>query len=204
MNVFIDGDEVSVALEKDASFDDITDALKKILDKDTKIITGLTVDGEFLTAENESGLTVKKVKDIKRLEVVTDTPENLARVNLENSIVYLDTFSRQLDDVIEVLRSGGEEETYNIFVDGINGLEHIILLMDVSGQLLGLNYSELEVGGTKVLAFFDEFMVSMKEFGTALKDKDNVYLQDLLQYEMKPSLVKMKSIASVLLKKIDQ
>lgn len=201
MKLLIDGLENDIDLKGAKTVDQALPALKELIAKD-RIIVEILLDGLSLTADTEQTFLSKELDSIDTLTIKTDSPMQLAKTNLKEADEYLESFGKQIDEVIEVLQVGGEEETYDIFVDGLKGLEDVLYLMDVVKKMIELDSSELVVEDQSLDEYIENFGETLNEFKTALEDEDLVYLQDLLQYEFKPALEIMKAYLAILLDKL--
>lgn len=203
MKVIIDGQETAVSIDEGASFDDILNVLKLAVDKNGRIITAISIDGEALTEESNEKVSKGVASDFNEVEVSTDSPIELAEENLIEAKQYIDSFNKQLDDVIEVLQIGGEEDIYDIFVDGLKGIQNVLFLLDIVKQMLNIDFSEIKVEDQTADELIASFSETLNEFKTAIEDEDIVYLQDLLQYEVKPCLVNIKGVIDIMLAKVE-
>lgn len=202
MKLLIDGSEKEFDFDAAKNIEEAFAGLKESLPKN-RIIVEISVDGQLLSEENEKELLVKELDSIESLSIKTDSPSELAKLNLKEAEEYLDSFTEQIDDVIEVLQVGGEEDTYDIFVDGLKGVEEILYLVDVVKKMLQLESSDLVVNDEDIDEYIDNMSETLKEFKGALEDEDLVYMQDLLQYELKPALQTLKDYLAVIIGKLD-
>lgn len=201
MKLLIDGTETTYDLRGANTVEEAFTSFKEVIAQD-RIIVEILIDGKELNKDNESDFLNSEIAAIDEVAIKTDSPFELAKTNIKEADEYLDSFKTQIDDVIEVLQSGGEEETYDIFVDGLKGLEDVLYLVDVVKQMLTLKSEDLVVEEQNLDDFIDAFTGSLAEFKTALEDEDLVYLQDLLQYELKPALDALKGYLAVILDKL--
>lgn len=197
MKLIIDGSEQTIDLQGAKTVEDAFSVLKDSVAND-RIIVEILLDGEHLTAETEKHFMGRDIEEVKMISITTDTPNDLAKKNLAEASEYLDAFNKQIDDVIEVLQVGGEEDTYDIFVDGLKGLEEVLNLVDVVKTMLGFESADLVVDGEEFGDYVDNIAETLKEFKAALEDEDLVYMQDLLQYELKTALDTLKEYLKII------
>lgn len=201
MKLLIDGTETAVELKDAKTVEDAFAAFKETI-SEGRIIVEILVDGVALAEENEQEFLSKEIASVSEVSIKTDSPNELATTNLKEAKEYLDSFKKQIDDVIEVLQVGGEEETYDIFVDGLKGLEDVLYLIDVVKNMNNIESKDLTVDDQNLDQFIDGFTSTLAEFKTALEDEDLVYMQDLLQYELKPALDMFNGFLDIILDKI--
>lgn len=201
MKLTIDGMEKQIDLKGAKTIDEAIPCFKDFIAND-RIIVEILADGQQLTEETEAEFLSKEIASVDTVAIKTDSPVELAKTNLKEADEYLDSFSKQIDDVIEVLQVGGEEETYDIFVDGLKGLEDVLYLIGVVKDMLNLESADLKVEEVNFDDYVENIGETLNEFKSALEDEDLVYLQDLLQYEFKPALVTLKSFLALIIAKL--
>jgi hypothetical protein len=206
MKLKIDGNEIADMKEIDAckTLDEAFQPLKKIADKRNRIISRVTVDNIILSSDSENTFRDKPLKDIGLLEVETDSAEELAKVTFDNSLRFLDSFKQQVDKFIEVLQNGGEENAYEVFVDDLKGLSVVVQGIGVVKNFIKSDFSRLDVSGRPAATVIDGTEDILKQLTTALKEADNVYVQDLLRYELIPQVDAIKELISALKATIDK
>jgi len=206
MKVTIDGSEFADMNEFSActTLDEAFQPLKKITDKNNRIIRKVTVDSVLLSPESEDEFRDKPLNDIGLLEIETDSADELARVTLRNSLRFLDSFKPQVDKFIDVLQTGGEEDSYDVFVDDLKGLSVVLQAIGVVKEFIKSDFSRLDVGGTPATAVIDGTEDILRQLTTALKEADGVYVQDLLRYELVPLVDRIKDLIVALTASLDK
>jgi len=201
MKVTIDGKETALTLAATASIDQIFDALKIAIGND-RIISSCALDGVEFSKESEKSAVKKTVADIGVLTVATDSPREQA-LRVQNTVLsFLKSFESTIDGMIAFLQAGGEEDVYDQFLEGLKGLRNVFSFLDVLSSLAGLSVSDVVVGTKKADLFLKDFEASLGELQTAIQDRDIVYVQDILRYELKPNLRMIKEIVDTLVKKL--
>jgi hypothetical protein len=193
MKVTIDGQETACVLTPEMTYDAALDAVKQAVGEG-RVITSLSLDGVAMDVTNEKEFVAKKVKDIGTLAVTTDTPGAFAKRSVEGMIGFFTSFEKNVDDMIAFLQSGGEEDVYDAFSDGLGCLRDVFSFMDIAAGITKTDLKTLTVGTKKADMFLHDCAASFDELKTALKDRDIVYIQDILRYELKPNLRTVKEI----------
>jgi len=200
MKLKIDGKDVNALNEFGdcKTLIDTIPALKKLADKSGRIISRIRVDEVELSSSSEAQLKDKPVGSIGLLEVETDSAADLAAATLAGSRRFLDSFKGQVDKFIGVLQTGGEEDSYDVFVDDLKGLSTVLQAVGVVKDFLKSDFSKLSVGDQTAGSVIAGTEDILRQLITALKETDSVYVQDLLRYELIPHVDKIQKLTTSL------
>lgn len=112
---------------------------------------------------------------------------------LETMNTYIPKLINATDEISEKIDAGDQVNAFNILNDYIEGLAWVIDAINAIQSVDGSYLKEVKVTD------LNEKLLEMEE---ALKNKDNILLSDLLQYEIKEDLTKYSAEVVELKRKI--
>lgn len=188
MNILIDGERKDIATTECSNIDEMLSTIKDVVGAAGKVITRVEVDSVLLTADTENSIQEKDIKAIETLSVETKDPIDVAKDVLDNAKQYLVSFKSQMEKFLEVLQSGGEESDYDVFIEDLKGWESVFDLFATVGELLSLDFNAIDANGKSVEELLGELKGVLDQVKEGFKNEDIVYLQDLIKYELIPSV----------------
>lgn len=194
MKILVDGKQRDIIIEPWQTLGEAINSLKQIVADENKVIKNITVDDVSFPELSEADLGKKRISEINKLEVITDTPAKLAIEPLTRAKDYLENLKTQIEKFSQVLQTGGQEESYDTFIEDLKGWQTVIQLLDIVGGILKIDLGSMMVHGWTVKEMINELQEVLSQVKTAFQNEDVVYLQDLLQYELISSVDKMRAV----------
>ena len=125
------------------------------------------------------------VKNNDKIEILSDSPVNIARLSVEDVIVQLDPFVKEIDDIINGLVSGEKDYAFRKFTGFLGKFRDLIQLLQTIEVTFSLNYSELKYEDKTIQDFSENLVGILTEMKTAMENDDIVTLTDIMEYEIK-------------------
>ncbi|EKD28596.1 MAG: hypothetical protein ACD_79C00265G0002 [uncultured bacterium] len=169
--------------EKGLTLTDLINKLNLEINKKSRVITSLKLNGESCDLINiDQSILIKKTDSI---EVCSDSPVIIAKRSLEDALNQLDDFRDLIDLITSNLIKGDKDTSFKKFTEFLEGFRGVIQLLQTVENIFNLNYSEIRLENKSLKEFSEGLFDILTQIKEAMLNDDLVSLTDLLEYEIK-------------------
>jgi hypothetical protein len=194
MVVSIDGEECTHLKTEGGTLGDLLKTVKNVLADQGRMVVGIVCDGNLLAPDVIESFLQQSMETFTRVDFQTSKPDLLAKNSLEACREYIAEITDRIDDVVEKFQKTSVQEAVSelgpIFArlnETYRGLQGIFQLMKTDPQGIELSTGSAEKAMIGVVSL-------LKEIKKALENHDYVQLGDLLQYELRPTVLQWNQI----------
>lgn len=202
MNISIDGQTVEASGVRGTNLEEIISDLQLNHIESDRIVNDVRLNGELYSEDMPHAATEVPRDLISTLELSTLTSDKIAIHFLRNGQTFTRSIMESLPRITEMFRLGDEAEANEHYLRFLESFHLLINMLIESKSILNLNAVDSPLGEEKSL---DEIL---RKMGTILTDilniqesNDWIYLADLLEYDLTPSLADLSRIFPVLAEK---
>ncbi|MEW6200638.1 MAG: hypothetical protein AB1546_01570 [bacterium] len=204
MKVFIDNQEMDWAAEKNQTLQDaICEIGKQLLVDEKRLIT------EIKLGETEPGVDMNLTPDqvtIDQIRTIAFTTESLKEASLREMRLASERFTemRQNLTLFPSQMMAGEEE---IAMDSLKNCVDVLvwffnLLQQLSfGEIIDLYTFQIE--DTDLRIYIEEFNEHLRALVEAMENRDQVLINDYIEYEIHPAVLQLQEIIPSLIDSIE-
>lgn len=146
-----------------------------------EVITDVTVDGHWLSSEQEDKLSGHSMEGIGLLEIATAKPTQLARDGLQEALTYMDKLNEGLSQVALLFRQGKTGEALRLFDVALEGMSWFANLVSMGERFNSINYRTFSVSGKTIAAHYIDMGAMVKELSEIQKRSDWPQAADYLE-----------------------
>lgn len=187
--VTLNGKVLEVEFDGMSSFSDIIESVAKAHLGDDEMILEIAINGEPLNGSSISSVGAKPISEIKAVSLITksDAGEHVAEL-LSRIGEYLNQLAPGLQEVSNMLRTGGVEKANAMLVDALDGLTSFLELLDISKKIMeeGASDKIVNADGESLNSVEIRFTKILKDIMDGQEAEDWVTVADLLEYELSP------------------
>lgn len=199
MEVIVDG-QSNFRLEGEAKdLLSVIGAVTEYLSEQGRAMVTLRIDGEEVWPEEVlEQMTARPLAEVSRIEVESEAIKALvetALAELQETLPELPSACREL---AQVFHGSTPEEGYDPFNELAAIWSAVKQQQLLAANALGLDISEIELGGKTLHELHEELNAHLEECAQALKDNDCILIGDLLEYELAPRAEQEEKIVAIL------
>jgi hypothetical protein len=196
----VDGSNLPAQEVAGANLEEIIASLMEHPAVGNRIITQVLVNGDHYQEEVPHAALEVDRSQIKSLDLVTHSAEDLCLHFLENGHCFVETLRLALPKVIQEFRLGDENEANEHFLSFLESLHLTLGMVEQAKLAMGLG-EDIEVGGQGSLNDYLTRLADILNNLVGLQEQsDWIYLADVLEYELDQALVELVELIPLLKK----
>ena len=165
-----------------------------------RVITKVLVNGDNYSEEVPHAALEVDRSQIKSLDLITHSPEELCLHFLENGYYFVETLRQALPKVVEEFRLGDENEANEHFLSFLESLHLTMSMVEQAKLAMGLG-EDIVVGGSGSLNGYLARLAGILDTLVSLQEQsDWIYLADVLEFELDQSLIELAELLPLLKK----
>jgi hypothetical protein len=198
MEVVVDGRFGLMAPDTGTTFRDLFESLRRSAATRRRVVVSFTLDGEIVNAEKEGALYNQAPGAYALLEVRTIDPFETAQSTLAGLSSHLRNLERIHEEAAACAASGEYTKALEKFDACFNGWDILLRVVRDVASLSSADFKSLRAQGETVDVRLRELQDSLLRFSAALEFKDVMRISEIVQGELKTSLVRWKGILEAL------
>jgi hypothetical protein len=196
----IDGNDLSAQDVAGANLEEIIANLMEHPAVGDRIITQVKVNGDDYSEEVPHAALEVMRSQIRSLDLVTHSAEEISLHFLENGHYIIDTLRQVLPKVVEEFRLGDEGEANEHFLGFLESLHLTLGMVEQAKLAMGLS-EDIAVG---VQGSLNDYLLRLSKILNTLmglqEQSDWIYLADVLEFELDQALAELTDLLPLLKK----
>lgn len=194
MEISINGNNIDYSLDKEENLGQVLGTLESECEKNGMTITGITVDGELLAAEELDHLFSRTPEEVSTLALETMSGGDIISV-MHRLAVKMEEHVSTLSEIPVLLQTGEDGEVMEIIHAFARDFESLCQSIPLLNSISTRDVSTLLVDGIPLDQYPSQLTPLLGELIEAIKSNDTVLMGDISEYELAP---KVEALASVL------
>jgi hypothetical protein len=180
----VNGSEKELPLDPERSLGDLLDLIRKQYNSDSSCISSIRIDELELSEKEEAAYALLPLSDLKKIEITTVHPRELAEETLQTLLFFMDHLMRLSTEAGELFRKG-EHPSFELaklfdgmqtFSDGIENSKRVIQ----TGRIESVHILEVDL------------LSLMQDTIDAYHENNHAYLADLLEKHLPENLARWR------------
>ena len=196
----VDGNSLLAQDVEGANLEEIISTLMEHPAVSNRVITKVLVNGDNYSEEMPHAALEVERSQIKRLELITHSAEELCLHFLGNGHYFVETLRLALPKVVEEFRLGDENDANEHFLSFLESLHLTLNMVEQAKQAMGLG-EDIAVGAKGSL---NDYLVrlagTLNTLAGLQEQSDWVYLADVLEFELDQALAELIELLPLLKK----
>ncbi len=169
--------------EGGVTLSDLISQINLEINKTGKVITSFKLNDILYDANQiKTGVLVQGEE---RLDLFTDTPLNLSKKSINDILKQIDTFVKEIDDIVSDLIKGDKNASFKKFTSFLTKFWEIIQLLQTVEVMFSLDYDQIKINDTTASEFSKNLVSVLTDVKASMENEDMVTLTDILEYEIK-------------------
>lgn len=194
MEISINGNNIDYSLDQEKNVGEILGALEIECEKNGMTITGITVDGELLAAEDLEALFSRAPDEITSLALETMSGVDVVSI-MHRLGVRMGEHVSALSEIPVLLQTGDDGKVMEIIHAFARDFESLCQSIPLLDSISTRDASTLLVEDVPLDQYPSQLTPLLGELIEAIKSNDTVLIGDISEYELAP---KVGALASVL------
>jgi hypothetical protein len=187
----VDGNNLPAQDVEGANLEEILASLMEHPAVGHRLITRVKVNGDDYSEEVPHAALEVMRPQIKSLDLVTHSAEELCLHFLENGHYFVETLRQALPKVVEEFRLGDENEANEHFLSFLESLHLTLNMVEQAKRAMGMG-EDIAVGGHGSLNDYLLRLVQILNTIVSLQEQsDWIYLADVLEFELDQALAEL-------------
>ena len=182
----INGETVDVTLENEKTVGDFLKSFEEEAASNDATTTSIVLDGKTVPADQIDSVLDQPLSDSTKMELTT-VSQSAVIEELKRCSGEFDQLKATLEEVSVLLQSGKDSEASAVISNLAETVGNFVIATRYATLFPSL-YEKILIDGKDIGTFFEEFTDILKDFETAMQDKDTVTVGDLSEYEISPRL----------------
>lgn len=182
----INGETVDVTLENEKTVGDFLKSFEEEAANNDATTTSIVLDGKAVPAEEIDSVLDLPLSDSTKMELAT-VAKPAVITELKRCAGEFNKLKTMLEEVSVLLQSGKDSDASAVITSLAETVGDFVIAARYATLFPDL-YDKILIDDKDLGTFFEEFSNILKDFETAMQDKDTVTVGDLAEYEISPRL----------------
>ena len=182
----INGETVDVTLENEKTVGDFLKSFEEEAANNDATTTSIVLDGKAIPAEEIDSVLDLPLSDSTKMELTT-VAKPAVITELKRCAGEFNKLKTMLEEVSVLLQSGKDSDASAVITSLAETVGDFVIAARYATLFPDL-YDKILIDDKDLGTFFEEFSNILKDFETAMQDKDTVTVGDLAEYEISPRL----------------
>lgn len=182
MEVIIDNQVIEINNFSGSVLDLLLD-IERQINQESRAVDIIKLNGRYLEEFNEAELQKMSLSEVKELEYITKSVQDLIKEGISLGKEYLPRLLAGIDNIIKNLENDEQITAFDLLANAVDGMQwyihNLTLIKEVIPKYSNSIFNSLEQYLQNIIPVF-------REMSEAMESNDTVLLLDLLEYEIKP------------------